>query len=653
MSDNTAGYGLPEVDLEQLTAEQQLRLVQDSQVLSLVKKSFDHAEQYRSKNHDNRWRESDALYFGQVPQKYWEGTTVPRSSLPWPIAFDQVEAAYPIVTNALFGSSGDWFQVEPLPGTTLEEARAQHAALRYVLENPVDDFAGNAVNEISLAIQSGLQYGNSGICIEYDPLAQQPVVEWLDLRELYIDPAVSTPSIDQARYAIRRKLMTVESLLALKGSPGMRIPSKYELLRMANSRPLTYGDQTVQVSAAMHGESYNPGADDFLPLPTDRFVEVFIYYNKKNIYWVLNKEWVALNMRNKLGFIPYCVAPCYTVLGRLYARSIPEIQKHNQRAIEGITNARLDELSLAINPPRYRARGTTITPSQMRLRPGQVTDVGDPQKDIMTQQPSNITQHAFAEAQMLESRAQKVSGINDFAVQGSLMKSSASKTAAGVQAQASAPLSRLQKIVANIENYLIVPMLYKVTKMMEVYSQEGQMLPGYTEKKDLVYINSGVMKKKTRFRILAASKMLTREKLAAMFPFVVQYLFSGPFMSELAKTGRTINFDDVFKLFQDATGTDGLYNFIRQLTPEEQQKMQAPPPQVQAQMMMQQQEGLVRKEIMQMKSQTELQKAMMGSETKKEVQGETSAIALMKLLQAAMNERKQRQQQANNPTLGK
>jgi 3-hydroxyacyl-CoA dehydrogenase len=120
-----------------------------------------------------------------------------------------------------------------------------------------------------------------------------------------------------------------------------------------------------------------------------------------------------------------------------------------------------------------------------------------------------------------------------------------------------------------------------------------------------------------------------------MFPFLAQYIFSGPFMAELQKSGKTVNFEEIFRAFQDATGTATAYEFIRPMNQQEQQAAAAPPPQVQAMMQAKQMDAQTRKEIMDKKVEVELTKAAMQHKSKEEVQAEQSAIQLLNLMAKA------------------
>src|SRR5476649_2058535 len=74
-----------------------LQTMGDEIALALVNSSYERYRVWRYRNHDLRWNTDDALFVGWMPQRRWEGTQVPRSSLGVPISFDQIESAYPVI----------------------------------------------------------------------------------------------------------------------------------------------------------------------------------------------------------------------------------------------------------------------------------------------------------------------------------------------------------------------------------------------------------------------------------------------------------------------------------------------------------------------------------------------------------------------------
>ncbi len=580
--------------------------INEKYALQLVRETFDNYEQYRSMNHDSRWNIADTLFYGWLPSKTWEGTTVPRSSLGQPIVFDQIEAALPAIAQEIFVPQDEWFQVETEPGAELTEARQVQEKMSYDLEHSRNDYGLTARNELELAFHSLLLYGNGGISLEWDSVLNRPTVQWVDTRDFYIDPGCPVPNIDEARAVIRRKMMTVDELIARRGDPRMNIPSDDVLYTMSKSPQFAVGDQTKRNSEAVRGVSWTPGVSDYSPNPADRKIEVLLYYSKSRIIWTLNRELVAYNQANPYEFIPFCFAPCYTIPGRFYAQSVADVQEGNQRYIEALMNGRLDQVSLDLTPPRIYKRGAMLTPSQLRWRPGATYQVEGDTSEMALMQPRSELTNVFSEISFIKSNAEERTGINSM-TSGIPRPSNTNRTATGVSAVASGSMSRIRYLVSNIENYLIVPMLYKMYAMIQKHSLPNQTMSGLSKDGQLTQVSSNAFVGKMRFRMLASSRMMTREKLAQIFPFLTQYMLNGTFMGELQKTGKTIDFAEMFLMLRDATGTGRLYNFIRDMNEQEQKAHQQPPPDVVMQQQQAQQELQARMQISKEKNQTTLQ----------------------------------------------
>lgn len=563
---------IQQVDLEDGAFKGPLNALSKAYALTLVNKTFYQYDTWRQQNHDVRWNTNDGLYLGWLPQRTWQGTTVPRSSLPMPIVFDQVESALPAIQQALF-SQPDWFQAEAEPGATPQQARQQAQKLLYDLEHNKDGFGLSARNDLELAIKSVLTYGNGGISLEYDPVKRRPVVAWIDIRDLYLDPGAAIPAVDYCRSVIRRSLKTVEEIREWRDLPGMDIPDDAVLWGMARNQLTAQADRTKQTQAALMGVNYQPGASDWLPNPTDRKVEILTYYSKTRIIMVFNREWVAFSGTNPYGFIPFCLAPCYTVVGRFYAMGIPDVQEGNQRYIEALLNGRLDEISLALQPPRVTKASALMTPAQQRWAPGAVTKASDPQKDVQFYNPTNATANVYAEIDFIQGASEKRTGINSLST-GVPQASNANRTAAGMSMQLQGSSLRLTSIVKHIEDYLIVPMLYKMSKMTEVHAREmgeEETFPGFDDQRNIVDIPKTAFERPVRFRMLAASQMVTREKLAQIFPFILQYLTQGPLVQNLVQSGFTVDWGEMFAMMQDASGVGKIYQLVRPMSEQERQ----------------------------------------------------------------------------------
>ena len=599
---------LPAVDLTAGPLKTSIEDIEDAAALEVVTQSFWQFELYRTQNHDRRWSMHDSLVFGYVAPKVWDGTNVARAAFTQPIVFDQIETALPTITNAIFGVAPDWFQVAALPGTDPKEAEQVQDALSYQLEHPKDEVGSNCISELKLAIRNLLTYGNGGVSVQWDAILGRPTVEWVDLRDFYIDPALSTPDVDEGRATIRRKFMTIDELIQLRKDPRMKIPENDVLWYMAKNFPQAPADQTKRIQEALRNVMYSPGTSDYLPLPSDQKIEVLIYYSKSRIIWVLNRQWVAYNGPNPYGFIPFCFAPCYTVTGRFYAQSIADVQENNQRYVEALLNGHLDEMSLALHPPRTQKRSTLLTPNQQKWRPGAVFSA-DNKDDISLLQNRTQLTDVFTDIQYILAASDKRTGISGMAGGGVPTPSNANRTLGGLQMQSGGTNMRISELVSNIELYLLTPVLYKLHKLMQFHMTPGQAMPATDPQKNYYSVDASVIQKKVRFRMLAASKMVTRDKLMQVLPFWMQTLSQGNIMEGLKQTGKTIDFDELFRMIQDATGVSNTYALVRPLNEQEQKAAQQPSPQMQADQQKQQADLQGRMQLMQLKNQGEVQKA--------------------------------------------
>jgi hypothetical protein len=402
----------------------------------------------------------------------------------------------------------------------------------------------------------------------------------------------------------------VKELIEYRGVRGMSIPDDNELYTLSTQSPYSSTDQTKSQQEAIQGRSYFPNSTDIPANPSDRLIECLIFYSKERIIWVLNRKVVVYNERNPYKFIPFCFAPCYIYPGRWYAMGIPDVQEHNQRYIEALLNARLDRIHLSLEPPRLMKRSALNTPGNNRWHPGKIVTVDD-KADYDLVQPQDVIPNIFSEIEFIQNAAERRTGINGFGM-GVPRGGNVNRTATGVNAQVSGGSMRLLDIVENIENYMLIPMLYKIYHMISVHTGMYDFLDARTADGQMYRVPAQVFNSRVNFVIRASSKMVTREKLLQIFPFITQYLLNGPFLEQLANANQTVDSNELLRFLQDAAGTSEKYTLIRPLSPEELQQRQQ---QQQLAQQAQQQENnanlQARMQIQQMKSQTELQKVQM------------------------------------------
>ncbi len=578
---------IPELDpvdfnLETLQAAEEL--LRKEQALTLVKTTFNEYRNYRQSNIEPDWNRFEALYFGVREQKFWPNTQVPRSSIPWPLAFEHVETAYAQIYESLF-SQPDWFSVEADVTGTVEDARMISDKLKYYLDHDKDQYGISAVTEVGQAIKNLLLYGNGCLALEWDAARKRPLWSFVDIRDMYWDPQARHPMIDYSRGVIRRSLMTVEQVKAWQGLPGMDVPSDNELFTLATylngSNDIARDNQdSLRGKQTVSGQQYT----QYSP---DRLIEVLSYWSTNKHIIILGGQHVLLSTENPYNFVPFVIAPCYVIPGKLTGYAIPAVIEKNQRYMEGLFNARLDEISLSLNPPKVTKSGIPFSPTGRSWHPGMNLQVNNPKEDFIVQPPVGITNTALDEIQMIQVMSERLDGVNSH-VSGVPRGGNANRTATGMQQQLQGGQLKIMVLVRNIEDYMLTPALYKTVKMLEYY-ESGE--------------NAEVFSKPCKFKVFGSNRMLSREQIMETMPFILQYTSNGTFLQQLSTMGKTVNFEEVFRMLSDGSRTGRSYNFIRDLTPQEQQQLSQPPPEAVMQAQQKDKELQAKMQIESMKAQ--------------------------------------------------
>ena len=608
--------------------------IDEAKAVALVTETY-HAYKSRRLEAENRWSAAERLYHGVVEPRNWEGTDKPRAALAVPIVYDQVETAYPIITEALFDYWPTFFDVIPGPGCHPAEAAQVRDRIGSDLMSPYDDTGVTALTNIKRAVKQAELYGDGVISIEWDSGQQRPIIDWVDLRDIYWSPDIKGPMIDLSPSVIHRKLLTVEEVRNMDGVDGFKVPPSAVLNHLAKMSPVSDVDTATRTQAAARKETVMA---DLRTDPRHQLIEVLVYTTTDRIIWVLGQQWCALNRENPLGFIPYCKAPCIEVLGRAYNMSMSDMLEGDQKYAQGIRNARLDNLALMISPPRAKVAGAPNTGTKAAgWRPGLVEEITDP-KHVEVLRVENATPDALMEEQMIHQGAAKRFGVNEMAQSGVPMPSNANRTATGVMTQGQNVSKRLSTIVKNFEDYLIVPMLYKIKRMIELFAPETF---DYTAPNGQTQLgNAETFSKSIRFRMEAASRMVVRDRLAQFLPMISQLFLNEPFLKQLNLQGTTVDTAEFCRFIQDATATSKSYQFFRQMSETEKAAMQQPTPDMLLKAQMQQASDQTRMQMGQMKVQSDMAKIEAEKDAEDNKTAEGSAIKLLELLQGGKGKEK-------------
>ncbi len=605
----------------------------DDQALKTAVQDFNKAEAYRTQNHDWRWRNADELYLAWVQQKYWEGTKIPRASLSVFTAFTQVESLMPKIMSSIF-SDNPWFQCDPRTGTSAEDAR-KVASLVY------DQLEQTQVREnMRRTIKSGFIYGN-GITeltwlsqeidsvknvpswrqkmkamndprqgtikvptgayervlkqVKSSKIENRPELNYRSIKDFFIDPNASSPNPRSGEYCAIRLYKPISFFEALRENEEFNIPSTEELIELAKYKVTAQADSTKSTVELMRYGWWTPQFDQTVD-PAGKRIETIAYWRDDRVVWVLGRSKVALNEPNPYGFRPF-YGTCYAdVPDRFYGQGICDVTEGEQRLQTSVTNGSIDELALRLHAPVQKKRGMVIPSYQLRTRPGQMIDVDEPGKDYIQTQFPPIVQDAYIQIQASNVRAAQITGESDVATIGTPSGgNSANRTAAGINTQADAASSRIRYQIENIEDQYIEPML------QDIGTLNGMFPPIGTPMAQMVAMS------KVKFYMRASAKMMSRAALMQNFPLIFQTATNPAFVQQLAQMGQTINFVEFFQMILDMSGFQNRADLIRPLTQQEQQKLNAPPPDVVLRQQMAQERSQGQLQLQGAKSQTQLQ----------------------------------------------
>lgn len=565
------------------------------------------------------WNEADRLLMFKVPTQYWEGTLVPRASLGIPLVYEHIESIMPQIMS-LFQEEPPFYS-KPLPGTSMDAARANDALINWQLKEI------GFRNQMKLLAQSSLLYGmgigkwgwkfgtkhnqmvrrskpqeflktpEGGVNVDQkgsdkleivtrEELVNEPTFEWIDNRHLLVDPGLREPDIRKAKFVIHREYLTAEGLDDLRDKPGYNIPSRAKLLELffapkeaAKANPL----ETSSINIAKDFKATPPAEFSTID-PLKQPLEVLERWDEDRVYTILQRKLVIRNEKNEFNTIPFVSAPYAGVLGSFWALGIARLIGPEQKLQQGVMNTFLDDMSLGLNGMFVRTRGANAATQQMRMRPGGVIDVDE--KDgisLLPRQPVAI--EALQVVSDSDSRAQRRTAANELVVQGNLPSqgSSITRTATGVNALSAGSGARLQSFIETISEFVMIPTLTAVHKMNSERLLPSQLESILTDELATAYKGDVIdlLNARVNFTMLAGAKLQARRSLSQSLPLMFQFLLTEPVVQGLQQQGKKVNIDELVKMLFETTGWPNQQSVIESFSEEDEMRAASQNPLVQ------------------------------------------------------------------------
>jgi len=602
----------------------------DDYARRIVRSDFAYAEAYRTNAHDWRYRNASELYLAWSGQRYWDGTRVPRSSIGIYVVFEQVEAMLPKIVAALCDPDSQNFYA-------MRSDQKDHAlAWRRLVQDQLDEVNyreqvrricksslvyGNGVGEVGMEdyYQENVEFSRShrvtklGI-IPHPVLGNvpfpldmeesfsrsvtrskksRPYLRYTSLIDFYVDPNCESTCLQDAQHVEKRVYKTVGELQALRGNKNFSIPDDQTLMEYSKAKTTANQDVTKLSAELFRFNMWNP-SQDYSSDPSQKRIEVIEYTTKERKVWLLNRDHVAYNQKNKYGEINYFSTHYADVLDRWHALAISDVAEGEQRLQQAIINARQDELALSIHRPMVKRRGVTIPPYQLKVRPGVVIETEAPEGDIKQLEVQNITQQAFVEVQASAQRVQAMTGITDLAAIGapSAGGNSASRTATGVNTQVGATNDRVGYYIENAENNLMEPILNAIIKYDKKFLDMNSAVAWLKADPDFNHLDPvEVMNCDVKAECRASVRMKARMGFLQIFPQLSQTYLNPELLSLMAQQRKkTLNIDEWTDMAMDAIQYAPRNPLWIDMSDEQKQAMSQPPPEAKAKMAMQQQQ---------------------------------------------------------------
>jgi hypothetical protein len=603
----------------------------DTTALNLVIQDTQRAEKFiMARLWMSEWRVAKALYEAPVRQTYWRDTLVPRASNAYPLVAQHVRAILDQSLPAVFPDNTP-FSVEPNPGTPRQVARAWEtilsqqlreanvkAQVRLIMKDA--EIFGTGIGKYGwetyerkrtiwkhsaqpTEIPSKLPGGKSTFLhtVESDDLDEYDVTETvsrpffkrIEINHLLIAPGTREPDIRAAEYAVYRDYLTIRDLNRLRDFMGYDIPSE-EILRAIATSP---AEQAVSSGLENEATAYPTQGHRALPRyldetedPLEHKLEVLEHWTKDRVIVILQRKVVIRNMINPLGVIPFVSCFWDDVPGTFYGFGIPRRIGGIQTHIQGLRNARLDDIHLNLQNMWKARKGSNIAAQPIRAYPGAVFKVDD-MESLQPLEKQPVLQEAYKEEEVLMADAEKTTGANELLTQGaqsSGTKSTGMRTATGAGAVSSAASSRTQSFVDIVCEQVLVPTLYSFLKMNRLWLDPAKMrsIVGKTFWQALegdhggtllidMYNNSDI-----EFSLLAGSNIAAKQRMMQAAPLEMQMYMAPAVQSGLAAAGLKVNWVEMSRRIEESTGWKSQDDVIIPQTDDDKQKAMASNPKV-------------------------------------------------------------------------
>jgi len=170
------------------------------------------------------------------------------------------------------------------------------------------------------------------------------------------------------------------------------------------------------------------------------------------------------------GKKPYDMIRCYPQTNGFYGIGIPELIAPLQRAVNAVTNQRIDNVGLVMNR-MWMFRHNSVNPKHLVSRPGGYIPVRGPLTEALAPIPTpDVTASAYREHDIYDNMIQKVSGVADIFFGHSTKQTRISATEATFLTEMGAGM--MEEIVAGQVQDGFVPLMQKINSYIVAFATD-------------------------------------------------------------------------------------------------------------------------------------------------------------------------------------
>ena len=564
------------------------------------------------------WTQSDMIYQSPQGTSAFDGGQIGDANVPKFTVSNHISAIVPKLMSGIFYETPP-FLLRPRPNVTPEVIEAKTALMAYQLEEmefeseceralEQDALLGTCIMKWGFQeytekrkdyqrlggkktlltalgpVQVDTPLSDSYKVAYVDKLVSHPWIKYCDIRTVLVDPGCRVGDIRRAKFVVYRDYATWDDLEKLRAVPGYDIPPVAELQRAFLQTTTPPPDNiTMTLPEGMMGylqhavpRNRKTSAD-----PYQNGIEILERWDDDKVAVVLRISDHNILIRNEEN--PYGCKPFYSANWRnipdcFYGQGLGQLIGAEQLVEQGITNLALGLLAYGLQPTALRKKGFNAPTQQLVWEQGGIIDVDDDVDKafkFLTMPP--VPGEAWQFIQQSKSDSAATSGANEQVVQGAGamgVHSTGMRSGTGAAAVIQANASRLDGPDGRFIRQIFEPWLFKMNEMNNdllptsvMREVLGEQMGEQYQMPDHIKIRSA----RVEFEVLAGAKLGPKKEMAQFLPILLQLVNNPTFTANINDDGWTWDGIAILKGFTELAGYRYTNNFIKKMSPQQQQ----------------------------------------------------------------------------------